>query len=66
MWSRGVVAAPPPTQPELSAAPDEPAAGPSSPWPELPPVPVPESTETVVELRQWERRRRLDREQRGE
>ncbi|MCY1019930.1 hypothetical protein [Pyxidicoccus sp. MSG2] len=66
MWRPRLVEAPPPTQPEFSATPDEPAAGPANPWPELPPVPVPESTETVVELRQWERRRRLDREQRGE
>jgi hypothetical protein len=65
-WRPRLVDAPPPTEAEFSATHDEPAAGPSSPWPELPPAPVPESTETVVELRQWERRRRLDREQRGE
>ncbi len=43
-----------------------PAASVASPWPELPPAPTPDSAEAVVELRQWERRRRLDREQRGE
>ncbi|MFP2905218.1 hypothetical protein ACLESD_09210 [Pyxidicoccus sp. 3LFB2] len=42
------------------------AAPASGPWPELPPAPTPESAEAVVELRQWERRRRLDREQRGD
>ncbi|MBZ4419326.1 hypothetical protein [Myxococcus sp. RHSTA-1-4] len=35
-------------------------------WPELPPAPRAESDEAVVELREWERLRRLDREQRGE
>jgi hypothetical protein len=37
-----------------------------SPWPELPPAPRAERMEGVVELREWERLRRLDREQRGE
>jgi hypothetical protein len=43
-----------------------PTAAAASPWPELPPAPTPDNLEAVVELRQWERRRRLDREQRGE
>ncbi|QSQ23054.1 hypothetical protein JY651_49570 [Pyxidicoccus parkwayensis] len=62
-WRPRLVEAPLPTPPDAH---DEPASSTGSPWPELPPAPVPESTETVVELRQWERRRRLDREQRGE
>jgi len=43
-----------------------PTTGDTCLWPELPPAPTADSVEAVVELRQWERRRRLDREQRGE
>jgi hypothetical protein len=35
-------------------------------WPELLPAPAGESTGALVELREWERLRRLEREQRGE
>ena len=66
LWRPRLVEAPRPTQPVPSGPHEEPEAGFSSPWPELPPAPAPESTETVVELRQWERLRRLEREQRGE
>lgn len=62
-WRPRLVEAPLPSPPEAQ---DEPTSSTASPWPELPPAPVPESTDAVVELRQWERRRRLDREQRGE
>ncbi|MCP3141710.1 hypothetical protein [Pyxidicoccus xibeiensis] len=43
-----------------------PASEPAHPWPELPPAPPEENVEVATELRQWERLRRLDREQRGE
>ncbi len=36
------------------------------PWPELPPPPTGEPMGVLVELREWERLRRLEREQRGE
>jgi len=44
------------------------ASEPAHPWPELPAAPSEdeERTEVATELRQWERLRRLDREQRGE
>lgn len=43
-----------------------PVSGAAGAWPELPPAPRAESDEAAVELREWERLRRLDREQRGE
>lgn len=55
-----------PVFPNLEEAPRSTEASEPSPWPELPPAPRAERTDTVVELRQWERLRRLDREQRGE
>jgi hypothetical protein len=45
---------------------EAPVSGAAGAWPELPPAPRAESDEAMAELREWERLRRLDREQRGE
>ncbi|AKJ07348.1 Hypothetical protein AA314_08974 [Archangium gephyra] len=38
----------------------------SHPWPEAPELPSPDPGDPLVVLRDWERLRRLEREQRGE
>jgi hypothetical protein len=50
-----------PELPPAPSSPSEPLA-----WPELPPAPAAEPMGVLVELREWERLRRLEREQRGE
>ncbi|NMO19405.1 hypothetical protein HPC49_22405 [Pyxidicoccus fallax] len=71
-WRPHEAEAPParPGFPSLEAAPSAaestPASSAPGTWPELPPEPREERDDTVVELREWERQRRLEREQRGE
>lgn len=52
---------------ELSSAPGAAFSSDApSPWPEPPELPSPESGDPLAALRDWERLRRLEREQRGE